>query len=97
MAYEFNSQREGIHHIVADGSAQSMNSRMGKGTYSTRCAGKHLETVFMLTTAEGRAFHVKDLMRKERKALVRIRLSLPSSEIKVKDVYVCRPYFPPRR
>jgi hypothetical protein len=97
MAYEFNSQSEGIHRIVADGSSQNIESRMGKGTYSARCAGNHMETIFMLTTADGRAFQVKDVIRKERKALVRIRLSLPSSQIKVKDVYICRPYFPPRR
>jgi hypothetical protein len=97
MAYEFNSQKEGFHRLVADGSPQSMKSQAGRGTYSARCAGNHLETTFLLTRADGLTFQVKDLLRKERKALVRIRLSLPGSQIKVKDVYVCRPYYPPRR
>lgn len=97
VAYEFNSQAEGVHRIVADGSPQTMKSQAGEGTYSARCKGNHLETTFLLTRADGRTFHVKDLLRKERKALVRIRLSLPESEIRVKNVYVCRPYFPPRR
>jgi|GEM_PF-5688230 len=96
-AYQFNSAAEGQRQIITNGAIQSLDSAMGKGTYSARCDGGQLQVTFMLTTKEGLAYHLTDTIREERKALVRIRLSLPSSQIPVKEVYVCRPYFPPRR
>lgn len=96
-AYQFNSAAEGQRQIIADGAPQGLQSAMGKGTYSARCEGGQLQVTFMLVTSDGRNYHLTDTIRVERKALVRIRLSLPSSQIPVKEVYVCRPYFPPRR
>lgn len=97
VSYEFNSVSEGQRQIVTDGRESKLESSFGKGTYSARCEGGQLLVQFQVKKADGRIFRVEDTIRVERKALVRIRLSLPGSQVKVKNVYVCRPYYPPKK
>jgi hypothetical protein len=91
--YVIRSSVEGTHKVVTDNSAQPLKTPRGSGTISTGCKSRKLLVTFLLRDAAGLTYHVRDSLYIERKALVRVRLSLPSSQTRVKEVFVCRPVF----
>jgi hypothetical protein len=91
--YVIESSVEGTHKVVTDNSPQPIQTRMGDGTITTHCKTGKLVVTFLLRNRAGLTYDVRDTLYVERKALVRIRLSLPGSRTQVREVFVCRPIF----
>jgi hypothetical protein len=91
--YVIESSVEGTHKVVTDNSPQPIQTRMGDGTITTHCKTGKLVVTFLLRNSAGLTYDVRDTLYVERKALVRIRLSLPGSRAQVREVFVCRPVF----